>query len=109
MRCRVRGRGTARERPEARGGVVGRQERLRELVARMSDGPIAEVPEKANEQHYELPAAFLALILGPRMKYSGCLWPGGVELGGAARVDRGGERATGADESLRGHRGRQCL
>jgi cyclopropane-fatty-acyl-phospholipid synthase len=68
----------ARERRESRGGVVGQQDRLRSLVARMSRGAIAEVPEKANEQHYELPAAFLALILGPRMKYSGCLWPAGV-------------------------------
>jgi cyclopropane-fatty-acyl-phospholipid synthase len=68
----------ARERRESHGGGVGQQDRLRALVARMSDGPIAEVPEKANEQHYELPAAFLALILGPRMKYSGCLWPDGV-------------------------------
>ena len=69
----------ARERHESRGGAVGQQERLRALVARMSSGPIAEVPEKANEQHYELPAAFLELILGPRMKYSGCLWPTGVD------------------------------
>jgi cyclopropane-fatty-acyl-phospholipid synthase len=68
----------ARERHEACGGVLGRQDRLRALVARMSSGPIAEVPEKANEQHYELPARFLELILGPRMKYSGCLWSAGV-------------------------------
>jgi cyclopropane-fatty-acyl-phospholipid synthase len=68
----------ARERRESRGGVAGRQARVRALVARMSSGPIAEVPEKANEQHYELPAAFLALMLGPRMKYSGCLWDSGV-------------------------------
>lgn len=68
----------ARERRESRGGVVAQQDRLRALVARMSTGPIAEVPEKANEQHYELPAAFLALLLGPRMKYSGCLWSEGV-------------------------------
>ncbi len=67
----------ARERREGRGSVAG-QRRLRELVARMSGGPIAEVPEKANEQHYELPAAFLALILGPRMKYSGCVLRSGV-------------------------------
>ena len=73
-----------RERGESRGGVVARQDRLRALVARMSSGPIAEVPEKANEQHYELPARFLELILGPRMKYSGCLWPAGVsDLGEA--------------------------
>jgi cyclopropane-fatty-acyl-phospholipid synthase len=74
----------ARERGESRGGVMGEQGRLRALVERMSDGPIAEVPEKANEQHYELPAAFLELILGPRMKYSGCLWPSGVATLAAA-------------------------
>ncbi len=68
----------ARERAEGRGGVQAQAERLRELRARMSGGPIAEVPEKANEQHYELPAEFLGLILGPRRKYSGCLWPAGV-------------------------------
>jgi cyclopropane-fatty-acyl-phospholipid synthase len=68
----------ARERRESRGGVPAQQARLRELVARMSSGPIAEMPEKANEQHYELPAAFLGLILGPRRKYSGCLWTPGV-------------------------------
>ena len=61
----------ASERRESRGGVTGEQERLRALVARMSSGPLAEVTERANEQHYELPAEFLALILGPRMKYSG--------------------------------------
>jgi cyclopropane-fatty-acyl-phospholipid synthase len=67
-----------RERRESRGGVVGQQDRQRELVARMSSGPIAELPEKANEQHYELPVEFLGLILGPRRKYSGCLWDEGV-------------------------------
>jgi cyclopropane-fatty-acyl-phospholipid synthase len=65
----------ARERSGARGGVEAEGERLRALVTRMSSGPVAEVPEKANEQHYELPAEFLGLILGPRRKYSGCLWP----------------------------------
>ncbi len=68
----------ARERRESRGGVEAQQERLRELTSRMSAGPIAEVPGRANEQHYELPAAFLGLILGPRRKYSGCLWTPGV-------------------------------
>jgi cyclopropane-fatty-acyl-phospholipid synthase len=68
-----------RERRESAGGVTGQQARLRALIARMSTGPIAEVPEKANEQHYELPAAFLGLILGPRRKYSGCLWSDRVQ------------------------------
>ena len=64
----------ARERHESRGGVTGQTERLRGLIERMSTGPIAEVPERANEQHYGLPPEFLGLILGPRRKYSGCLW-----------------------------------
>ena len=74
----------ARERRESRGGVAAQSERFEELVARMSSGPVAEVPEKANEQHYELPAEFLGLILGPRRKYSGCLWPSGVSSLAAA-------------------------
>jgi cyclopropane-fatty-acyl-phospholipid synthase len=41
----------------------------------MSSGPVAESVDAANQQHYELPAEFLGLILGPRRKYSGCLWP----------------------------------
>ena len=64
----------ARERKEARGGVVAQEQRLRDLVERMSTGPIAEVVDAANDQHYELPADFIGLILGPRRKYSGCLW-----------------------------------
>lgn len=64
----------ARERKEARGGVEGQEARLKALLERMSSGPVAEVPEKANEQHYELPEAFFGLVLGPRRKYSGCLF-----------------------------------
>ena len=40
--------------------------------------PLALVPEKANEQHYEVPAAFFGAALGPNRKYSGCWWPEGV-------------------------------
>lgn len=46
----------------------------RQLVEKMSHGPIALHPAKANEQHYELPPEFFALWLGPRMKYSACYW-----------------------------------
>jgi cyclopropane-fatty-acyl-phospholipid synthase len=45
------------------------------FVAEMRDAPIAPLPEKANEQHYELPAAFFAAVLGPHRKYSSCFWP----------------------------------
>ncbi len=46
----------------------------RAFVARMDEGPIALVPHKANEQHYEVPAAFFAEVLGPKRKYSACHW-----------------------------------
>lgn len=41
----------------------------------LHSGPIAPVPEVANQQHYELPAEFFGLVLGPHRKYSCCFWP----------------------------------
>jgi cyclopropane-fatty-acyl-phospholipid synthase len=37
-------------------------------------GPIAHVPETANQQHYEVPAEFFKLVLGPHLKYSCAYW-----------------------------------
>ena len=48
---------------------------FRGLVESMRTGPIAPVPGKPNEQHYELPPEFFAAILGPHRKYSSCYWP----------------------------------
>lgn len=42
------------------------------------DGPIALVPDLANEQHYEVPAEFFEIVLGPHLKYSCALWDEGV-------------------------------
>jgi cyclopropane-fatty-acyl-phospholipid synthase len=67
-----------RLRREERGGVEAQQERLRALVERMRSGPLAEHTASANEQHYELPAEFFELFLGPRMKYSCAWWGEGV-------------------------------
>ena len=39
---------------------------------------VAPVPRKANEQHYEVPANFYKLVLGPNLKYSCCLWEEGT-------------------------------
>jgi cyclopropane-fatty-acyl-phospholipid synthase len=39
---------------------------------------IAEHTDAANEQHYELPPEFFRLVLGPRLKYSSCLYDGDV-------------------------------
>ena len=49
------------------------------FAAAMREAPVALVPDKANEQHYEVPAAFFAEILGRQRKYSSCWWPAGVE------------------------------
>jgi cyclopropane-fatty-acyl-phospholipid synthase len=48
------------------------------FVAAMNSAPIALLPDKANEQHYEVPPAFFALALGPHRKYSCCHWGAGV-------------------------------
>ena len=45
----------------------------------MAEHPIAEHTDLANAQHYELPPEFFALTLGPRRKYSSCLYPTGRE------------------------------
>lgn len=43
--------------------------------------PLALYPDRANAQHYELPAAFFEKVLGPRLKYSCCLWPDNGDAG----------------------------
>jgi len=41
----------------------------------LTEGPVAIVPEKANEQHYEVPPQFFELVLGVNLKYSSGYWP----------------------------------
>jgi cyclopropane-fatty-acyl-phospholipid synthase len=41
----------------------------------MSEFPVATHTDEANQQHYEVPAEFFALVLGPQRKYSSCLYP----------------------------------
>ena len=54
------------------------QEAARERFAdEMRRGPVAPLPEAANEQHYEVPDEFFGYALGHRRKYSGCYWPEG--------------------------------
>ena len=60
---------------ERRGGAA----RQRALVTELRRRAIAEHVERANEQHYEVPTDLFRLVLGPRLKYSCCYWPSGVE------------------------------
>jgi cyclopropane-fatty-acyl-phospholipid synthase len=66
-------RQAARRRADAEtaGGIEQVTERL---VAELVRRRVAPVPEKANEQHYEVPAEFFREVLGRRMKYSCCYW-----------------------------------
>lgn len=59
---------------EGRGGANAVDDRRRALLAELSTGPLAEVADLANDQHYEVPAAFFEVVLGPRLKYSCCWW-----------------------------------
>lgn len=45
--------------------------------AGLAEGPVTIHADAANAQHYELPTAFFERVLGPRLKYSSCLWPEG--------------------------------
>ena len=45
-----------------------------DFINQLRTAPIALVPEKANEQHYEVPAAFFGAVLGKHRKYSCCYW-----------------------------------
>ncbi len=53
------------------------------FVDEWQSAPLALLPEKANEQHYEVPAAFFGAVLGTHRKYSSCYWG---ETGGAVRT-----------------------
>ena len=45
----------------------------------MAESEIAPLPHLANTQHYEVPADFFALALGPHRKYSSAWWPDGTQ------------------------------
>ncbi|KAL3896076.1 MAG: hypothetical protein SGARI_007265, partial [Bacillariaceae sp.] len=50
------------------------QDKMR-IVEKLKTMPIAIKTDEANDQHYEVPAKFYDLCLGPRKKYSSGLWP----------------------------------
>lgn len=54
---------------------AGGEARKAGLVAQMRTGPIALSTDAANQQHYEVPAKFFELALGPNRKYSAAYWP----------------------------------
>jgi len=68
------------KRSEIRAGDVEyAADTLNRFVGMMNASPVALVPELANEQHYEVPAAFFGHVMGDHRKYSCCLWSDGVD------------------------------
>lgn len=62
------------KRPE---NVEARQAALSKHIAGLDQSPIAIETDAANEQHYEMPAAFFQKCLGKHLKYSSGLWEDG--------------------------------
>lgn len=63
---------------------VDRERALLAFVREMAASEIAPGPRLPNQQHYEVPPAFFEAVLGPRLKYSSCLWSeGSADLAGA--------------------------
>lgn len=77
-----------RLREEGRGTAADWQARKEEFLDAATSGPIAHVPELANEQHYEQPPEFFQRVLGRRLKYSCCYFPDD-----ACSLDRAEEEA----------------
>ena len=47
---------------------------MTQFITAMNSAAIAPLPELANAQHYEVPAAFFHYCLGVNRKYSSCFW-----------------------------------
>ena len=58
-----------------------------EYVKALRTRQIAIATSVANTQHYEVSTGVLQACLGPRMKYSCCLYPKGTETLGQAEVE----------------------
>lgn len=61
-------------------------EKKMEYVSLLRTRPIAIETAAANEQHYEVGTGVLEACLGPRMKYSSCLYPKGSETLAQAEI-----------------------
>jgi len=63
-----------RIRQETRGDCEQQRAALMAFIEELRRSPIAPVPAKPNEQHYELPPGFFERVLGTHLKYSSCCW-----------------------------------
>ena len=75
-----------RFREERSGSVEQRSERFRALVDDLRKSAVTTHTAEANKQHYEVPPDFFTNVLGPKLKYSSCYWPDGVDTLAAAET-----------------------
>ena len=69
---------------ESRDRGEGEFGEFRRRLAGLRESPVAIETAKANEQHYEVPAAFFQRVLGPHLKYSCCWYGDGARTLGEA-------------------------
>jgi len=49
--------------------------RTQAFVDELRSMPVAVQTAAANEQHYEVPTPYFLAVLGPKLKYSSCVYP----------------------------------
>jgi cyclopropane-fatty-acyl-phospholipid synthase len=74
LRAGIRARHREVLRREDPGDAEARQESLRAFIQAMGRSPVATSPLDSNRQHYEVPPRLFEEMLGPRLKYSACVW-----------------------------------
>lgn len=74
IRVGIRGMLAQKLRTESKPTTELQRRALMNFVNELKSSPIAIHTDSANRQHYEVPARFFELVLGPRLKYSSALW-----------------------------------
>jgi cyclopropane-fatty-acyl-phospholipid synthase len=87
IRLGIRRLNRMRLRAEADRHGHDRKGAIADFVKAMKDHPIALSTNKANQQHYEVPAAFFERVLGMHLKYSSGFWNPGVTSLDRAEAD----------------------
>ncbi len=77
IRAAIRKMLKARLQEEDRGSDEANRAAKLAFVQEMKRSPIALRADSANAQHYEVPAEFFQIVLGPRRKYSSAFFPEG--------------------------------
>ncbi len=87
IRLGIRRLNRMRLRAEARRHGPNREQAMAEFVNTMVQSPVALATDKANDQHYEVPAAFFGQVLGKHLKYSSAFWNPGITSLDQAEAD----------------------